>query len=70
MNLTIVILDFGVRLYGGSKLSLDMCTVALKHLSKCLLQMQKMLKKKRKEKKEIKPEPNFLLMDNNFGGSV
>ncbi len=64
MNLTIVILDFGVRLYGGSKLSLDMCTVALKHLSKCLLQMQKMLKTK------IKPVPNFLLMDNNFGGSV
>ncbi len=28
MNLTITILDFGVRLYGGSELS--------KHLSKCL----------------------------------
>ncbi len=33
MNLTIAILDFGVRLYGGSELS--------KHLSKCLPQMQK-----------------------------
>ncbi len=31
MNLTIAILDFGVRLYGGSGLS--------KHLSKCLPRM-------------------------------
>ncbi len=33
MNLTIAILDFGVRLYGDSELS--------KHLSKCLLRMRK-----------------------------
>ncbi len=33
MNLTIAILDFGVRLYGGSKLS--------KHLSKCLVRIRK-----------------------------
>ncbi len=33
MNLTIGILDYCVRLYGGSELS--------KHLSKCLLQMRK-----------------------------
>ncbi len=33
MNLTIAILDFGVRLYGGSELS--------NHLSKCMLRMQK-----------------------------
>ncbi len=33
MNLTIAILDYCVRLYGGSELS--------KHLSKCLLQMRK-----------------------------
>ncbi len=33
MNLTIAILDFGIRLYGGSELS--------KHLSKCLLRMRK-----------------------------
>ncbi len=33
MNLTIGILDFGVRLYGGSELS--------KHFSKCLLWMRK-----------------------------
>ncbi len=37
INLTIAILDFGVRLYGGSELS--------KHLSKCLLRMQKTPKK-------------------------
>ncbi len=36
MNLTIAILDFGVRLYGGSELS--------KHLSKCLIRMRKMQK--------------------------
>ncbi len=40
LNLTIGILDFGVRLYGGSELS--------KHLSKCLLRMQK-----------IERHPNF-----------
>ncbi len=33
MNLTIAILDFGVRFYGGSELS--------KHLSKCLPRKQK-----------------------------
>ncbi len=44
MNLTIAILDFGVRLYGGSELS--------KHLSKCLLQMRKTQK--------IEPDPHFL----------
>ncbi len=33
MNLTIAILDFGFRLYGGSERS--------KHFSKCLLQMRK-----------------------------
>ncbi len=44
MNLTIVILDFGVRLYGGSELS--------KHLSKCLPRMRKTQK--------IEPEPIFL----------
>ncbi len=33
MNLTITILDFGIRLYGGSELS--------KHLSKCLLRLLK-----------------------------
>ncbi len=37
IHLTIAILDFGVRLYGGSELS--------KHLSKCLLRMQKTPKK-------------------------
>ncbi len=36
MNLTIAILDFGVRLYGCSELS--------KHLSKCLPRMRKTLK--------------------------
>ncbi len=36
MILTIVILDFGVRMYSGSELS--------KHLSKGLPQMQKMQK--------------------------
>ncbi len=36
MNLTIAILDFGVRLYGGSELS--------KHLSKCLLWCEKLNK--------------------------
>ncbi len=54
MNLTIAILDFGVRLYGGSELS--------KHLSKCLLRMQKMQK--------IEPDPNFFMTDESFGGSV
>ncbi len=34
MNLTIAILDFGVRLYSGSELS--------KHFSKCLPRMRKM----------------------------
>ncbi len=43
MNLTITILDFGVRFYGGSERS--------KRLSKCLLRMQKA------EKNE--PDPNF-----------
>ncbi len=36
MNLTIAVLDFGVRLYGGSELS--------KHLSKCLLWCEKLNK--------------------------
>ncbi len=54
MNLTIAILDFGVRFYGGSELS--------KHLSKCLPRMRKTQK--------IKPDPNFFMMDENFGGSV
>ncbi len=54
MNLTIAILDFGVHLYGGSELS--------KHLSKCLQRMRKTEK--------IKPDPNFFMMDENFGGSV
>ncbi len=54
MNLTIAILDFGVRLYGGSEL--------LKHLSKCLLGMRKMQK--------IEPDQNFFMTDENFGGSV
>ncbi len=44
MNLTIAILDFGVRLYGDSELS--------KHLSKCLLMM-------RKKKKKNEPDPIF-----------
>ncbi len=43
MNLTIAILDFGVRFYGGSELS--------KHLSKCLPRMRKTQK--------IKHDPNF-----------
>ncbi len=43
MNLTITILDFGVRFYGGSELS--------KHLSKCLPRMRKTQK--------IEPDPNF-----------
>ncbi len=38
MNLTIAILDFGVRFYGGSELS--------KHLSKCLPRMRKTQKKR------------------------
>ncbi len=42
INLTIAILDFGVRLYGGSELS--------KHLSKCLLRMRKMHKKSNRSK--------------------
>ncbi len=54
MNLTILILDFGVRLYGGSELS--------KHLSKCLLRMWKTQK--------IEPDPIFFMMDKSFGGSV
>ncbi len=54
MNLPIAILDFGVRLYGGSELS--------KHLSKCLLRIRKTQK--------IEPDPNFFLTDENFGGSV
>ncbi len=55
MNLTIAILDFGIRLYGGSELS--------KHLSKCLPWMRKMQK--------IEPDFFFLFItDENFGGSV
>ncbi len=54
MNLTIAILDFGIRFYGGSELS--------KHLSKCLPRMWKMQK--------IEPDPNFFMMDENFRGSV
>ncbi len=54
INLTIAILDFGVRLYGGSELS--------KHLSKCLPRMRKMQK--------IEPDPNFFMTDEKFGGSV
>ncbi len=45
MNLTIAILDFGVRLYGDSWGELS------KHLSKCFPRMQKTQK--------IKPDPNF-----------
>ncbi len=54
MNLTIAILDFGVRFYGGSELS--------KHLSKCLPRMRKTQK--------IEPDPNFFMTDKNFRGSV
>ncbi len=50
MNLTIAILDFGVRLYGGSELS--------KHLSKCLQWCGKMQK--------IKPDPNFFYDERMF----
>ncbi len=39
MNLTIASLDFGIRLYGGSKLS--------KHLSKCLLHMKNRTRSKK-----------------------
>ncbi len=53
MNLTIAILDFGDRLYGGSKLS--------KHLSKCLPWMRKT--------QQIEPDPNLFMTDENFGGS-
>ncbi len=45
MNLTIAILDFAVRLYGGSELS--------KRFSKCLLWMRKT--------QQIEPGPNFFL---------
>ncbi len=54
MNLTIVILDFGVRMYSGSELS--------KHLSKGLPRMRKMQK--------IEPDPNFFMTDENYGLSV
>ncbi len=54
MNLTIAILDFGVRLYGGSELS--------KHLSKCLPRMRKTQK--------IEPDLNYFITDKNFEGSV
>ncbi len=64
MNLTIVILDFGVRLYGGSKLSLDTVYGGSKTPLKMLATDAKNATKK------IEPDPNFLLMDNNFGGSV
>ncbi len=47
MNLTISILDFGDRLYGGSELS--------KHLLKCLLRMRKMQK--------IEHDPIFFMTD-------
>ncbi len=43
MNLTIAILDFGVRFYGGSELS--------KHLSKCLPRMRKNAKNRTRSKK-------------------
>ncbi len=43
-----------VCLYGGSELS--------KHLSKCLLWMQKLQK--------IEPDLNFFMTDESFGGSV
>ncbi len=46
----LAILDFDVRLYGGSELS--------KHLSKCLLRMRKMQK--------IKPDPSFFITDESF----
>ncbi len=49
------ILDVGVRLYGGSEL--------LKHLSKHLL-----LRMRKADK--IKPDLNFFMTDENFGGSV
>ncbi len=55
MNLTIAILDFGVRLYGDSELS--------KHLSKCFPRM-------RKKRKKIEPDLNFIMTDENFRGSV
>ncbi len=54
MNLTIAILDFGIRLYGGSELS--------KQLSKCLLQVRKTQK--------IAPGPNFFMTAESFGASV
>ncbi len=54
MKLTTTILDFGVRLYGGSEL--------LKHLSKSLLRMRKTDK--------IEPDLNCFMTDENFGGSV
>ncbi len=44
INMSNAILDFGIRLYGGFELS--------KHLSKCLLWMQKTQK--------IEPDPIFL----------
>ncbi len=54
MNLTITILDFGVRFYGGSVLS--------KHLSKCLPRMLK--------RQKIEPDPNFIMTDENFTEAV
>ncbi len=50
MNLTIDILDFGIRLYGGSELS--------KHLSKCLPWMRKTQK--------IEADPNFFYDSQRF----
>jgi len=54
MNLTILILDFGVRLYGGSEMS--------KHFSKFLPWMGKIPK--------IEPYLIFFMTDKKFGGSV
>ncbi len=54
MNLTIAILDFGVRLYGGSELS--------KHLSKCFLRMRKMQK--------TEPDPNFMMDESFRGSVI
>ncbi len=56
------ILDFGVRLYGGSELS--------KHLSKCLLRMRKTQKKNIYIYFLNRTRSEFFLTDENFGGSV
>ncbi len=60
MNLTIVILDFGVRLYGGSELS---------HLCENTSHVPRMLATDAK-KINKKPDEIFFMTDENFGGSV